>query len=136
MADINNNNNDGEYEVYCQMCRRSKSQVKDMFRLFDGMYICSDCMHKTMDTMGQFGFSPINPFNMGTNPGTSNSSINSGTPLGSIFGDLNKNSKDELKKIRIRQMLLQRTDREMMRKRRKVMHLRTIRAARSRVFRG
>ncbi|MCR5405503.1 MAG: ATP-dependent Clp protease ATP-binding subunit ClpX [Lachnospiraceae bacterium] len=98
MADINNNNNDGEYEVYCQMCRRSKSQVKDMFRLFDGMYICSDCMHKTMDTMGQFGFSPINPFNMGTNPGTSNSSINSGTPLGSIFGDLNKNSKDELKK--------------------------------------
>lgn len=98
MADINNNNNDGEYEVYCQMCRRSKSQVKDMFRLFDGMYICSDCMHKTMDTMGQFGFSPINPFNMGTNPGTSNSSINSGTPLGSIFGDLNQNSKDELKK--------------------------------------
>lgn len=69
-----------------------------MFRLFDGMYVCSDCMHKTMDTMGQFGFSPINPFNMGTNPGTSNSSINSGTPLGSIFGDLNKNSKEELKK--------------------------------------
>lgn len=98
MADINNNNNDGEYEVYCQMCRRSKSQVKDMFRLFDGMYICSDCMHKTMDTMGQFGFSPINPFGMGTTPGASNGSINSGTPLGSIFGDLNQNSKDELKK--------------------------------------
>ncbi|MBQ7481698.1 MAG: ATP-dependent Clp protease ATP-binding subunit ClpX [Lachnospiraceae bacterium] len=99
MADINNNNNnDGEYEVYCQMCRRSKSQVRDMFKLFDGMYICSDCMHKTMDTMGQFGFSPINPFGMGTTPGASNGSINSGTPLGSIFGDLNQNSKDELKK--------------------------------------
>lgn len=86
-----NNNNDNEYEVYCQMCRRSKSQVSDMFKLFDGMYICSDCMHKTMDTMGQFGFSPINPFNM-NGAGTNTGSINSGTPLGSIFGDLNKNS--------------------------------------------
>lgn len=98
MSDINNNsNNDGDYEVYCQMCRRSKSQVKDMFKLFDGMYICSDCMHKTMDTMGQFGFSPINPFGMGSNTGASTGNINSGTPLGSIFGDLNKNSAEVVK---------------------------------------
>ncbi|MBR4718900.1 MAG: ATP-dependent Clp protease ATP-binding subunit ClpX [Lachnospiraceae bacterium] len=88
----NNNNNDSDYEVYCQMCRRSKSQVKDMFKLLDGMYICSDCMHKTMDTMGQFGFSPVNPFGMGGNTGGNTGSINSGIPLGSIFGDLNKNS--------------------------------------------
>lgn len=97
MSDLNNNNNnDGDYEVYCQMCRRSKSQVKDMFKLLDGMYICSDCMHKTMDTMGQFGFSPINPFGAGSNTG----SINSGTPLGSIFGDLNKNSENAMKDVR------------------------------------
>lgn len=93
----NNNNNDGDYEVYCQMCRRSKSQVKDMFKLLDGVYICSDCMHKTMDTMGQFGFSPINPFNMSGNPGGNTGNINSGVPLGSIFGDLNKNSADAAK---------------------------------------
>ncbi len=73
------------------MCRRGRSQVSDMFKLFDGMYICSDCMHKTMDTMGQFGFSTINPFATGAN-------AQKGTPLGSIFGDLNKQSADEMKK--------------------------------------
>ena len=86
----NNNTNDNDYEVYCQMCRRSKSQVSDMFKLLDGMYICSDCMHKTMDTMGQFGFSPVNPFSSVKNQ-------NQGTPLGSIFGDLNKQSADAMK---------------------------------------
>ncbi|MCR5000485.1 MAG: ATP-dependent Clp protease ATP-binding subunit ClpX [Lachnospiraceae bacterium] len=93
MSDNNNtnNNNDGDYEVYCQMCRRGRSQVSDMFKLLDGMYICSDCMHKTMDTMGQFGFSTINPFATGAN-------AQKGTPLGSIFGDLNKQSADEMKK--------------------------------------
>ena len=62
-----------------------------MFRLLDGVYICSDCMHKTMDTMGQFGFSPlnVNPFNM--------SGATSGSTLGSIFGDLNKQSADAMK---------------------------------------
>ena len=94
MSDSNNNtnnNNDGDYEVYCQMCRRGRSQVSDMFKLLDGMYICSDCMHKTMDTMGQFGFSTINPFATGAN-------AQKGTPLGSIFGDLNKQSVEEMKK--------------------------------------
>ena len=86
-----NNNNEGDYEVYCQMCRRSRSQVSDMFKLLDGMYICSDCMHKTMDTMGQFGFPTINPFATGAN-------AQKGTPLGSIFGDLNKQSVEEMKK--------------------------------------
>ena len=86
----NTNNNDGDYEVYCQMCRRGRSQVSDMFKLLDGMYICSDCMHKTMDTMGQFGFSPVNPFATGSN-------TTKGTPLGSIFGDLNKQSADAMK---------------------------------------
>ena len=64
---MNNNDDNNDYEVYCQMCRRPKSHVKDMFKLLDGMYICSDCMHKTMDTMGQFGFSPMSGFNMGMN---------------------------------------------------------------------
>ncbi len=106
----NNNNNEGDYEVYCQMCRRGKSQVSDMFKLFDGMYVCSDCMHKTMDTMGQFGFSPLslNPFNMNgsnSNPSASsdeNSAKTSGggVPLGSIFGDLNKQSADALKEMK------------------------------------
>ena len=99
----NNSNNNDNYEVYCQMCRRPRSQVTDMFKLFDGMYICSDCMHKTMDTMGQFGFSPLNlsPFNINgtnTNPGMGDGkSSPGGTPLGSIFGDLNKQSEEALK---------------------------------------
>ena len=101
----NNKNNNDDYEVFCQMCRRPKSQVSDMFKLFDGMYVCSDCMHRTMDTMGQFGFSPLNltPFNINgfnTNPGadtSEGSGSKSGTPLGSIFGDLNKYSEEALK---------------------------------------
>ncbi len=56
-----NNNDDNEYEVFCQMCHRAKSQVNDMFKIIDGMYVCSDCMHKTMDTMEHFGF-PKTPF--------------------------------------------------------------------------
>ena len=83
------------------MCRRPRSQVSDMFKLFDGMYVCSDCMHRTMDTMGHFGFSPLNltPFNINgtnTNPGAGTGSAG-GSPLGSIFGDLNKQSEEALK---------------------------------------
>ncbi|MCR5420514.1 MAG: ATP-dependent Clp protease ATP-binding subunit ClpX [Lachnospiraceae bacterium] len=91
---MSNNNDNNDYEIYCQMCRRSKKQVDDMFKLFDGMYICSDCMHKTMETMEQFGLSPmtINPFNM---PGA-NTNSSSGTPLGSVFGDLNKQSMEAM----------------------------------------
>ena len=85
------------------MCRRPKSQVSDMFKLFDGMYVCSDCMHRTMDTMGQFGFSPLNlsPFNINgsnTNPGADTGTGGMGsTPLGNIFGDLNRQSEEALK---------------------------------------
>ncbi|MBR6486918.1 MAG: ATP-dependent Clp protease ATP-binding subunit ClpX [Lachnospiraceae bacterium] len=86
----NNNNNDNDYEVYCQICRRGRSQVSDMFKLLDGMYVCSDCMHKTMDTLGHFGFSPVSP--VSKEPDKSK-----GTPLGSIFGDLNKQSVDAMK---------------------------------------
>ena len=89
------------------MCRRPKSQVSDMFKLFDGMYVCSDCLHKTMDTMGQFGFSPLNltPFNINgsnTNPGAGAGTGSGGTPLGSIFGDLNKFSEEALKEHKAR----------------------------------
>ncbi|MCR5508384.1 MAG: ATP-dependent Clp protease ATP-binding subunit ClpX [Lachnospiraceae bacterium] len=96
MPDTDNNNkndhNDGDYEVYCQMCRRSKSQVKDMFRLLDGIYICSDCLHKTMDTMGQFGFSALNPFGPAAVKDKEDKEEVTKTPLGSIFGDLNAQS--------------------------------------------
>ncbi len=98
MSDNNNNNNEGEYEVYCQMCRRSRSQVNDMFKLLDGMYICSDCMHKTMDTMSHFGFSPVSPAPAGGNGNDSdNAGPGKGTPLGSIFGDLNAESLNALR---------------------------------------
>ncbi len=64
-----------------------------MFRLLDGIYICSDCMHKTMDTMGQFGFSPINPFGKaGSAEQDKKDDDITKTPLGSIFGDLNAQS--------------------------------------------
>ena len=48
----NNNNNEIKY---CQLCSRPSTAVKDMFKLTDGLHICSDCMHNMLDTLGRFG---------------------------------------------------------------------------------
>ncbi len=46
-------NNDKEIK-YCQLCRRPSSSVKDMFRLSDELYVCSDCMHNMLDSLTRF----------------------------------------------------------------------------------
>ncbi len=47
---------EGSYENVCFMCRRPESTAGEMFRLINGICICSDCMHKTMDTVMQFDY--------------------------------------------------------------------------------
>ena len=47
-----------EYEKYCFVCRRPESKVGKMITMMEGMYICPDCMQKTMDAVS------ANPLNL------------------------------------------------------------------------
>lgn len=67
-----NEKKDSEYEDVCFICRRPESKAGKMFKLPNNITVCSDCMHKTMDTVSQFDYQ-----GMLTNP--------------SFMDDLNKN---------------------------------------------
>lgn len=45
-----------EYEEVCFICRRPESKAGKMFKMPNNISICSDCMHKTMDTVSQFDY--------------------------------------------------------------------------------
>ncbi len=45
-----------EYEDVCFICRRPESKAGKMFKLPNNICVCSDCMHKTMDTVSQFDY--------------------------------------------------------------------------------
>ena len=45
-----------EYEDVCFICRRPESKAGRMFKLPNHISVCSDCMHKTMDTVSQFDY--------------------------------------------------------------------------------
>ena len=47
---------DTEYEDVCFICRRPESKAGRMFKLPNHISVCSDCMHKTMDTVSQFDY--------------------------------------------------------------------------------
>ena len=49
------NDNNGGYEPVCYMCRRPESKAGKLMH-FSNMYICSDCMQKSMDTMNNMPF--------------------------------------------------------------------------------
>ena len=50
------NDNNGGYEPVCYMCRRPESKAGKLMH-FSNMYICSDCMQKSMATMNNMPFS-------------------------------------------------------------------------------
>ena len=52
----NDNKIQEEYEDVCYLCRRPESIAGKMFKLPNNISICSDCMHKTMDTMNQLDY--------------------------------------------------------------------------------
>ena len=52
----NDNKTQEEYEDVCYLCRRPESVAGRMFKLPNNISICSDCMHKTMDTMNQLDY--------------------------------------------------------------------------------
>lgn len=50
------NEKENEYEDVCFICRRPESKTGKMFKLPNHISVCSDCMHKTMDTVSQFDY--------------------------------------------------------------------------------
>ena len=57
---------DNDYEDVCFICRRPESKTGRMFKLPNHISVCSDCMHKTMDTVSQFDYQGmLNYTNMG-----------------------------------------------------------------------
>ena len=47
---------DNQYEDVCFVCRRPESRAGKMFHLPNNITVCSDCLHKTMDTISQFDY--------------------------------------------------------------------------------
>ena len=91
----NNNNNDnsdnsdnGGFEPVCSMCRRPESKTGKMMKFAENMYICPDCMQRSMDQVRNM------PFDMGD--------IMKHLPSNLDFGDLlNQNTipkKQQVKK--------------------------------------
>lgn len=56
---LNNNDKDSEYEDICYLCHRTERTAGKMFKLPNHICVCSDCMHKTMDTMTQMDYQTI-----------------------------------------------------------------------------
>ncbi len=59
-----------EYERICYVCRRPESITGKMIQIHGGISICSDCMQKTFDSMGSYGFDmgDFSNMNMGKMP--------------------------------------------------------------------
>lgn len=58
-----------EYEDICMLCKRPESVTGKMFKLYQNVCLCSDCMHMTMDTMSQMDYMQGMPAMYGTMPG-------------------------------------------------------------------
>ena len=55
VADANKDGQD-DYEDICYICRRPESVAGKMIHIPNNICICNDCMQKTFDSMGGFGF--------------------------------------------------------------------------------
>ncbi len=49
-----------EYEEVCYICRRPESIAGKLLKIQDSICICTDCMQKTFDSMGNGGFGGLN----------------------------------------------------------------------------
>jgi ATP-dependent Clp protease ATP-binding subunit ClpX len=49
----NNNDNNSNYEEVCAVCRRTESVAGKMVKLQEGLSICSDCLQKSFDMIGE-----------------------------------------------------------------------------------
>lgn len=49
-------NDDSEYDNVCFICHRPESITGRQFKLPQNICVCDDCMHKTMDAIGQYDY--------------------------------------------------------------------------------
>ena len=58
IEEVTNEDEHKDVEHYCYLCRRPKSVAGKMLELPNNIYICTDCMQRTLNSMsnGQFGF--------------------------------------------------------------------------------
>ena len=90
MSDNSNNNNDDEYEKICYVCRRPESKAGKMINMPGNIYICSDCMQKTFDSINSSGMSYEDMMKM------------SGMPKVGIFSNMNYQDMDIPEKQKIK----------------------------------
>ena len=58
IEEVTNEDEHKDVEHYCSLCRRPESAAGKMLELPNNIYICTDCMQRTLNSMsnGQFGF--------------------------------------------------------------------------------
>ena len=58
IEEVTNEDEHKDIEHYCYLCRRPESAAGKMLELSNNIYICTDCMQRTLNSMsnGQFGF--------------------------------------------------------------------------------
>ncbi len=76
----NNSDNDKEYEDVCYICRRPESKAGKMLRIPNNICICSDCLQKTFDSVGNItgpfaGMPYMDMFSGGMNTGNAREEV-------------------------------------------------------------
>ena len=58
IEEVTNEDEHKDVEHYCYLCRRPESAAGKMLELPNNIFICTDCMQRTLNSMGngQFGF--------------------------------------------------------------------------------
>ena len=83
--EVDDNNNNDEYEKVCYICKRTESKAGKMISMPGNIYICPDCMQKTLDTINNSGVNYEDMMkNMSNMP-------NMGNFNGMLFGDFMDN---------------------------------------------
>lgn len=97
----NTNNTDtkdtDDYEKICYVCRRPESRAGKIVKMPGNMYVCTDCMQRTFDTMGNTDFNNLNIEEMLKMPGLSGLNLSN---LG--FGDRDEMKMEIPKKQRLK----------------------------------
>ena len=70
------NNQEEEYEKICYICRRPESKAGKMISMHNNIYVCSDCMQRTFDSINNSGFNYDDIMKMYNMPGFGNMSFN------------------------------------------------------------
>ncbi len=76
-----NDNNNDEYEKICYICRRPESKAGKMIAMPNNIYVCSDCMQRTFDSINNSGINYDDIMKMYNMPGFGNMN----------FGNMNMN---------------------------------------------